>query len=46
MKGRQIRYSDEEMAWLEANRRMVISDYHAAFVATFERDDVSAVNRR
>lgn len=35
-----IRYSNEEMAWLEANRAMVISDYHKAFVAAFGRDDI------
>lgn len=40
MKGRPIIYSPAEMAWLEANYRMVISDYHAAFVAQFGRDDV------
>lgn len=44
MKGRAIPYSAEEMAWLEANRLMVISDYHANFVARFNRTDVSATN--
>lgn len=44
MKGRAIPYSAEEMAWLEANRLMVISDYHRAFVERFGRDDVSLVN--
>lgn len=44
MKGRAIPYSAEEMAWLEENRAMVISDYHAAFVAEFGRQDVSLVN--
>lgn len=44
MKGRAIAYSAEEMAWLEENRAMVISDYHAAFVAEFSRQDVSAAN--
>lgn len=44
MKGRAIPYSADEMAWLEANRLMVISDYHAAFVARFGRDDVSLIN--
>lgn len=44
MKGRSIIYSDAEMAWLEANKTMVISDYHAAFLAKFARDDVSQVN--
>jgi hypothetical protein len=32
------------MAWLEANYRMVISDYHRAFVAAFGRDDVTVCN--
>lgn len=44
MKLRRIIYSDAEMAWLEANRMMVISDYHAAFVSRFGRLDVSAAN--
>ncbi|MXP42960.1 HNH endonuclease signature motif containing protein [Allopontixanthobacter sediminis] len=44
MKGRAIRYSSEEMAWLEKNRAMVISAYHAAFIAKFPRDDVSLIN--
>lgn len=34
------------MAWLEANRMMVIGDYHAAFVAAFGREDVTASNLR
>lgn len=44
MKGRWIQYSAEELAWLEANRLLVISEYHAAFVAQFDRADVSASN--
>lgn len=44
MKGRHIPYSAAEMAWLEANRLLPISDYHAGFSAAFGRDDVSAVN--
>lgn len=44
MKGRPIKYSDEEMAWLEENRAMVISDYHRAFVERFGRRDVSLQN--
>jgi len=44
VKGRWIVYSDEEMAWLEGNRLMVISDYHAAFCGTFGRDDVTLSN--
>lgn len=38
MKGRSIPYSAEEMTWLEANRLLPISDYTAAFNATFGRD--------
>lgn len=44
MKPRRIEYSVVEMAWLEENRMMIISSYHAAFVAQFHRDDVSAAN--
>lgn len=44
MKGRRIVYSAEEMAWLEANRFMVISEYRATFVSTFGREDVSEAN--
>lgn len=44
MRGRPIVYSDAEMAWLEANRMMVISDYHRAFVAQFGRAEISALN--
>jgi hypothetical protein len=44
MRGARIIYSDTEMAWLEANRTMVISDYHRAFQAEFSRPDVSAMN--
>lgn len=44
MKGHRIIYSCAEMKWLEANRLMVISEYHEAFVAKFGRPDVSLVN--
>lgn len=43
MKGHPIRYSAEEMAWLETNRLMVISAYASAFAARFGRV-VAAVN--
>jgi hypothetical protein len=43
MKGRAIPYSVEEMAWLEANCTLPISEYAAGFNATFGRD-VSAAN--
>ncbi|MER9130694.1 HNH endonuclease signature motif containing protein [Mesorhizobium sp. M0768] len=42
MKGGRIHYSAPEMAWLQTNRAMIISDYHAAFRVEFGRDDVSA----
>lgn len=41
---RSIPYSDAEMAWLEANRAMIISDYHRSFVEAFGRDDVTAAH--
>jgi hypothetical protein len=44
MKGQRISYSDAEMAWLEANRMMVISDYHQEFRARFNRPEISALN--
>jgi len=44
MRGQRIQYSAGEMAWLEANRAMIISDYHREFVTTFGRPEVSAVN--
>lgn len=44
MKGARIPYAADEMAWLEANRTMVISDYHRAFVAAFGRQDVTAAH--
>lgn len=40
----RIVYSEAEMAWLEVNRDLVISDYHRAFCETFGRIDVSAPN--
>lgn len=44
MKGRNIPYSAAELRWLDANRLLPISEYHAAFVATFGRQDVSSTN--
>ncbi len=44
MRRGRIPYSADEMAWLEANYRMVISDYHRAFVEQFGRDDVSLLH--
>jgi len=43
-KGKWIAYTAEERAWLYANREMVISDYHRAFVERFGRADVSLMN--
>lgn len=42
MRGRAISYSAAELAWLKANRCMIISDYHTAFCAAFRRKDVKA----
>jgi len=42
MRGSPVRYAPDEMVWLEANRMMVISDYHRAFIAAFGRQDVTA----
>jgi hypothetical protein len=44
MKGHSIHYSAAEMAWLETNRALVISEYHRAFCVKFGRTDVAAVN--
>jgi hypothetical protein len=38
MRGKAISYSAAEMAWLKANRSLVMSDYAAAFNAEFGRD--------
>lgn len=40
MRRGRISYSADELAWLEANRMLVISDYHRAFQAEFGRQDV------
>ena len=42
MRAARIVYGADEMAWLEANRGLVISDYHAGFQAAFPRPDVTA----
>lgn len=45
MRAGRIKYSAAEMQWLEANRSMVISDYHYAFRLEFStRTDVTAAN--
>lgn len=40
-KRKRIPYSQEEMAWLEENRMMVLGPYHRAFVEKFDRPDVT-----
>jgi ParB-like chromosome segregation protein Spo0J len=44
MKGVWIEYTEAQLRWLKANRKMPIADYHRAFCARFRRKDVSAVN--
>jgi hypothetical protein len=44
MKGHRITYSASELAWLEANHLLPISDYHRAWCAFTGRIDVAAVN--
>ncbi|MGY6709729.1 MAG: HNH endonuclease signature motif containing protein [Rhizobiaceae bacterium] len=41
-KGRRLKYTDEQIAWLKANCTLPIADYHVAFVARFGRDDTTA----
>jgi len=42
MKGHPIRYSREELAWIEARRTMPRSELHVAFCEQFGRNDVTA----
>lgn len=42
MKGRAIVYSVAELRWLERNRTLPISEYHADFQARFGRYDVAS----
>jgi hypothetical protein len=44
MKGHPIPYSAQEMAWLEANKLLPISDYHRGFCDAFGRHDVPPNN--
>ena len=44
MRSARIAYSAAEMRWLEANRTLIISDYHRAFCAEFGRANVSAAH--
>lgn len=44
MKGRQLKYSAEELAWIEANKTTIRREAHAMFVEKFGRSDVSLNN--
>ncbi len=44
MKGRQIRYSEDELRWIKAHCTDVRRDAHAKFVELFGREDVSLVS--
>ncbi|SNT76444.1 HNH endonuclease signature motif containing protein [Paracoccus seriniphilus] len=44
MKGKRISYSAEELAWIEARKKMPRRQAHALFCATWSRDDVSLSN--
>lgn len=41
MKGQKIKWSAEELDWIEANCRMSRRERHAAFLARFSRKDIS-----
>ena len=44
MKGYPIKYSYQELEFIESNCQLVISELFAAFSAEFNREDVSAMN--
>lgn len=44
MKGHPIRYTDQELAWIEANSTRPRPEAHADFVARFDRADVKLTN--
>ncbi len=44
MKSRQIKYTADELTWIESHKRMIRRESHALFVEKFGRDDVSLVN--
>ena len=44
MRGRGIKYSADELVWIEANKTEIRRESHAAFVQKFGRDDVSLTN--
>lgn len=41
MKGSPVQYFDDELAWIEANATLPRKEMHGAFVARFERPDVT-----
>lgn len=41
-KGRHLKFSKDEIAWLRDNATMPIADYHKAFCAAFGRTDMTA----
>lgn len=41
MKGRAIPYSADELAWIEARKKLPRRELHELFCARFERDDIS-----
>lgn len=43
-KGRRIPYSEEELTWVKENCTLETTKLHQAFIARFNRQDVSAVN--
>lgn len=44
MKGRAIRYSQEELSWIEANKEKPRKEAHKEFCAKFSREDVKLTN--
>ena len=44
MRGRQLSYSEAELAWIEANATLPRATLHRLFVARFGRADVSQIN--
>lgn len=46
MRGAKVRYSPEELAWVEANKTWPRSKLHSAFSAKFDRTDVTEDNIR
>ncbi len=44
MKGIQIQYSQQELAWIESNKTMIRKKAHALFCKKFSRSDVSLKN--